>query len=206
MPNWCRQYRVIDYLNDSTADAIDFKRKHKATDTINVLMPNCICLEFCTKQPDRAIEVGESLLDFLNNQPQLQDAFQSYKQQLLTESQVYHSQIEMLDAVSRNLYLQNEGKQQVAAEAWTSSFIVGKRELILLTPQIRELLWEASVVDEYLVRCTAPLTTDGFVVIAKPVNNRVKVLIWMLIFGYFCGCVVALMFAKRKEIAEWLKD
>lgn len=199
-------YRVIDYLNDSTADAVDFKRRHQPTDTINVLMSNCICLEFCTKQPDRAIEVGESLLDFLNNQPLMQDAFQSYKQQLLTESQIYHSQIEMLDTVSRNFYMQHAGKKQVAAEPWTSSLVVGKRELVMLTPQIKELLVEASLVDKSLVRCTAPLTTDGFVVVAKPVNGRVKVLIWALILGYFFGCAVALLFARRKEIAVWLHD
>ena len=45
-------FRVIDCLDNGTADFIDFKHKIKATDTVNVIMQDRICIQFRIKQRD----------------------------------------------------------------------------------------------------------------------------------------------------------
>ena len=43
-------YRVIDCLNDSIADYVDFKHKSAPTDTVRVQMADRLCLQFRVKQ------------------------------------------------------------------------------------------------------------------------------------------------------------
>ena len=62
-------YYVIDYLNDSTPDMVDFKNSHPLDDTLNVKMRNRIYFRIITKNIDQIPQVQKALLNFFNSNP-----------------------------------------------------------------------------------------------------------------------------------------
>ena len=49
-------YHIIDCLDDGVADLIDFKRRTSASDTVNVVMQDRLCLQFRIKERNKFID------------------------------------------------------------------------------------------------------------------------------------------------------
>ena len=84
-------YRVIDCLDDGFADYIDFKRKSKPFDTLNVQMQDRLCLQFRMKKRDMYAlpQIEQALLDYLNSNAPMQKSYATYLTNLQDEVDFY---------------------------------------------------------------------------------------------------------------------
>ena len=198
-------FDVIDFLNDSTADRVDYKRKHKLTDTLNVVMPNVICIRFRTKRPQNVPVVGEHLINYLNSNPALQAAFEKKKALMERKAVFCHDQLEKLDSLTTSFYFEQGGSAQ-AQMKWGSGMVLGRREIKLITPEIMEMYNITEQVDHELSRCTAPVVVEqAFTTCPKAINGRGKCTVIGLFIGYILGCLIALAVKRRENIKEWYK-
>ena len=199
-------FDIIDYLNDSTADRVDYKHKHKLTDTLNVIMPNVICIRFRTKRPDNVPVVGEHLIAYLNSNPSLQASFEKKKALLERKSEFCHSQLEKLDSLTTAFYFEQGGSAH-AQMKWGNGMVLGRREIKLFTSEIMDFYNTTEQVDRELALCTAPVVLEqAFTTIPKAVNGRMKCTVIGLIIGYVLGCLIALAVKRRKDIREWMTE
>ncbi|MBR1809322.1 MAG: hypothetical protein IJ776_08045 [Paludibacteraceae bacterium] len=198
-------FEVIDFLNDSTADMVDYRHKHDVTDTINVVMPNVMCLRFRTKRPDNVPVVGEHILAYLNSNPSLQASFEKKRALQERKVQFCHDQLEKLDSLTSAFYFEQGGAAQ-AQMKWGNGMVLGRREIKLFTPEIMEFYNTTEHADRELAMCTAPVVAQqAFTTIPRALNGRLKCTLIALITGYILGCLIALALKRRKEIAEWYR-
>lgn len=200
-------FNVIDYLNDSTADAVDYRHKHKPTDTTNVFMPNVLCLQFRTKRPDMVPVIGEHILAYLNNNNNFQAAFEKKRALLERKSLFCHDQIEKLDSLTSAFYFQQAAGGAQMQFRWGEGMIMGKREIELFVGQILDFYNQTERVDRELTRCTAPVVTQqAFITCPKAVNGPIKCTAIGLIVGYVIACLVAFAVHRRRELKDWYND
>ena len=198
-------FNVIDFLSDSTLDVVDYRRKHKMTDTLNMVMPNAICIRFRTKRPDNVPVVGQHIIDFLNSNPSLQAAYERKHATLERKAKFCHDQLEKLDSLTSAFYFEQGGAAQ-AQMKWGSGMVLGRREIKLINTEILDMYKMTDQVDRELSHCTAPVVIQqAFTINPKAVNGRIKCTILGLMIGYILGCLVALAIKRRKEIREWYK-
>lgn len=198
-------FNVIDFLNDSTIDQIDYKRKHKLTDTVNVIMPNVLCLRFRTKHPELVPVVGEKIISYLNSNASLQASFA--KKHALQERKVKfcHDQIEKLDSLTSAFYFEQGGAAQ-AQMKWGNGMVLGRREIKLFTDEILCFYNKTEMAERELARCTAPVVLQQpFTTDPDAVNGRLKCTFIGLVLGYIFGCLIALAVKRRKQLKEWYK-
>ena len=199
-------YNVVDYLNDSTADMVDYRHKHKPSDTINVYRQNVVCLRFRTKRPDNVPVVGEHIINYLNSNPSLQASY--LKKRALQERKVQfcHDQLEKLDSLTSAFYFGQGGTSQMQFK-WGDGMVLGKREIKLFTPEIMEFYRTAEQADRELALCTAPVVAQQpFTTIPRAINGRLLCSVIGILVGYIIGCLIALAVKRRKDIQEWYKD
>ncbi len=202
-----RTFPVIDFKNDSIADAVDFRLKHNIADTVNVLMSNYLYLEFRTKRPQDAQAIGAAVVNYLNAQPELQRHYQAERAILERESQFCHAQIERLDSFTTAFYFEQGGHNQVQYNRWSSALVVGEREVTLLHPEIIRLIRDTKRVDYELAQATAPVVpVSKFVLHPKALNNRLGCLIVGCLLGYLLGCLAAYTWKRRKDLCEWVRS
>lgn len=196
-------FNVIDYLNDSTADVVDYKRKHKLTDTVNVVMNNVLCLSFRTKRPDLVPIVGEHILAYLNNNPTLQASFAKRKALLERKSQFCHDQLEKLDSLTSVFYFEQTGSNQVQMKMG-DGMILGRREIKLFTSNIINFYNATDYADRELALCTAPVVAQQpFTINPRAVNGRIKCTLLGFLIGYVFACLIAFAVKRREDIKQW---
>lgn len=202
-----KTFDVIDYQNDSTVDFVDYKRKHKLTDTVNVVMRDVICLQFRTKHPDLAPIVGEHIIAYLNNNSNFQASYEKKRALLERKSLFCHDQLEKLDSLTSAFYFQHAATGGQMQLRWGEGMIMGKREIELFTDDILEFYNETEKVDRELTRCTAPVTVhQPFTICPKAINGPIKCTIIALLLGYIIACLTALMIHRRHELKDWYND
>ncbi len=198
-------FNVIDYLNDSTVDEIDYKNKHKLTDTVNVVMNNVLCLQFQTKHPENVQVVGDKLLAYLNTNPSLVASYE--KKHALMERKVKfcHDQLEKLDSLTTAFYFEQGGDAQ-AQMRWGNGMVLGRREIKLFTGDIMDFYNSTEKADRELAMCYAPVVMQQhFTICPRAINNRILCTFIGLLAGYILGCLIALAVYRRKELQKWYK-
>ena len=201
-----KTFPVIDYRHDGTADVVDYKRKHKLSDTVDVVMDNCICLQFRTKRPQYAALVGEAIVNYMNRQESAQSAYEAYLNIIKSESAFYHSQMRQLDSIAAAYYYADMSSQQMVREHEYSQVMIGRREMRMLTPEMKKLVAQAQMVDYKLSRATAPVVSEtGFVVSPKPDNTLAKSLLCALLLGYIADVLLLYIVSRWKEFVAWVK-
>lgn len=199
-------FYVIDCLHDSVADYIDYKHKSSATDTVNVRMPNRLCLQFQTKNPLAGERIGNAVVAYLNSVPQLQQAFEHKRAILERKVEFSRNQVEKLDSLTSAFYFKQGTGQQAQAALWEKGFVLGRREIKLFTGAIYQEINRYMKEDYELMLCTAPVVVeDHFIVSPSPVNGRIKLNVLGLIIGWVLGCILAALIEQRKNIIDWLK-
>lgn len=197
---------VIDYKNDSTADVVDFRNKHNLSDTTDVVMPNYLYLQFRTRRPQQAQEIGKVILSYLNNHTSLQRAYENYVRTLQREAVFCRTQIEILDSLTTAFYFEQGTGQQIQRDIRMSALVVGEREINLLHEEILQLIAHTKKTEYELSTATAPVVTvSDFTIDPRPVNGRLKCLLVALLCGYVTGCISAWTIEEKKRIALWLK-
>ena len=198
-------FPVIDSRRDSVADYVDFKRKAKFSDTINVVMASRINLQFRTKQPDMVPQVETAIVNYLNSNTAFQAAYETKLATLQREYRFCHEQIEKADSLSTAFYFDQGANKALMYDRW--ELLVGTRQIELVHPQIISLFRYTKKVDKELALATAPVVLEqGFVINAKPINGWKKWTVIGLVAGYLLGCLMALIIDRRKAIFAWLSQ
>ena len=200
-------FPVVDYNRNRTVDQIDYSRRHKLSDSINILMPNYLMIRLRMRKPQDLPILNEAVFAYLNGLPGMQEAFEAHRNILTDKSAFYHKQLLKMDSIASAFYFKGVPDEQIGKERnWSSSpLTVGRKEMRMLTPQMEQLAKLAEQTDYELTRCTAPVTaTVGFTVDPVPQKGRLSFVLLYLFAGYVAGCVSAYGVKRRKELRAWL--
>ena len=176
-----KTFRVIDALDDGTADFIDFKHKIKLTDTLNVPMKDRLCIQFCIKTRDMALvpEIEQALLATLN------------------------SNAVKLDSLTSAYYFQNTLPTNANDHG---VYFSGDRRVRLFLNEIYKQQEHMKLMDYRLQLATAPVVLENhFAVDPKPKIGRLTCMILFFLMGWIGACLLAGLIDRRKEISAWLK-
>ena len=204
-------YRVIDCLNDGTADFIDFKHKIKATDTVQVQMKDRLCLQFRVKLQDiqQIPAIEQAMLELLNNDPVLQQSYETYLRNLREEVAFNHRQAQKLDSLTSQYYFFNPAlsQQEVIGRSQGGFNFYGDRRVRLFLEDIYKQHEYMQRMDYRLQLATDPVTLENhFRVDPKPVNGRRKYVLLFGILAWCAGCGIAELIDRRKAICAWMKQ
>jgi len=202
-------YRVIDCLNDSVADYVDFKDKSDPTDTVRVQMSDRLCLQFLIKQRNMKLipEVEKEVLCWLNANDAMQQSYATYVRDMSYKVAFNHSQAQKLDSLTDHYYFHAHHGEQPLTGIASGVVWVGDWRVHLFLDEIYSHLKRTEIMDQRIQLATAPVVLENhFAVDPKPVNGRLKFLFAFLLLGWIGGCVLAELIDKRKTISAWLKQ
>lgn len=206
--NTFQSFRVIDCLDDETADYIDFKNKSSNTDTVRVQMQDRLCLQFRVKLCRFHIipTVEKAMLDYFNSNEVLQQAYATYVDNLREEAAFNHRQAQKLDSLTSCYYYQSASSTMPSVYTGNGVAFYGERKIKLFLDEIYEQHAHMQRVDHRLQLATAPVTLENhFTVDPSPVNGRRKYMVLFFLLGWCAACALAELIDKRKEIITWLK-
>lgn len=201
-------FRVVDCLDDSIADYIDFKRSSSATDTVKVQMQDRLCLQFRIKARDLHLLPGieQEVLGWLNANPAMLRSYGTYMHNLRAEVAFNHSQAQKLDSLTNEYYFHNHLGEQPLTGISNGFMWVGDWRVHLFLGEIYSQHARTERMDQRMQMATAPITLENhFAVDPEPVNGRLKVLVLFFLFSWAFGCGIAEIIDKRKAIISWLK-
>ena len=200
-------FPVIDFRHDSVPDMIDYKRSHKRSDTLDIVMDNRIAVRFRTKNINSVPTVQQNLLQYLNSQPQIQAAFEAKKADIERYAEFCRAQTEVLDSFIVEFYFNQGTGCQNKVRPWSPGLVVGSREVQAMHNDMFELLERRKQVTHELSLMTAPVVLDSnFALNPEPVRNPH---IWRILFmlaGWIAGAVLAWLIEDRKNILAWLRS
>ena len=200
-------FPVIDFRHDSVPDMIDYKRSHKRSDTLDIVMDNRIAVRFRTKNINSVPTVQQNLLQYLNSQPQIQAAFEAKKADIERFAEFCRVQTEVLDSFIVEFYFNQGTGSQNKVRPWSPGLVVGSREVQAMHNDMFELLERRKQVTHELSQMTAPVVLDSnFALNPAPVRNPH---IWRILFmlaGWIAGAVLAWLIEDRKNILAWLRS
>ena len=200
-------FPVIDFRHDSVPDMIDYKRSHKRSDTLDIVMDNRIAVRFRTKNINSVPTVQQNLLKYLNSQPQIQAAFEAKKADIERYAEFCRVQTEVLDSFITEFYFNQGISTQTKVRAWSPGLVVGSREVQVMHNDMFELMERRKQVTHELSLMTAPVVLDSnFALNPEPVRNPH---IWRILFmlaGWIAGAVLAWLIEDRKNILAWLRS
>ena len=202
-------YRVVDCLNDSVADYIDFHHHSSATDTVKVQMQDRLCLQFRIKARDMHLLPGieQELLAWLNSSPALQRSYETYLRNLQSDVAFNHSQVQKLDSLTDQYYFHNHLGSEPLTGISNGVVWVGDWRVHLFLTAIYSHQSRTNKMDQRLQLAAAPVTLENhFAADPSPVNGRWKFLFLFVLLGWIGGCVIAEIIDKRKAIVSWLKQ
>lgn len=201
-------YDVIDCLADSIPDYVDYTGKISYTDTLTLHMHDRIAIRMRVRNINNVPEIEKALLRYLNEQPELIRAYETYKSNLELNAAFCHSQMEKLDSLTSSFYFHEGAGEQarLSVQRATTSFIVGDRRIRLFLGEIRSHIHDMQYVDQKLAQATAPIVMEGHLTIwPKALNGPLRTSAKSLIFGWIVGCLLAALIEQRKQIIAWLK-
>ncbi len=200
-------YGVIDFQRDSIPDVVDKKNKHDLSDTVTIIMPDYLYLSFQTKAPQEAQIIGQAVINYLNNNAELQAAHVAHKNVLQRKVDFFRTQIDKLDSLTTTFYFEQTGKGQVKYNRWSSALVIGDRRIELLHPDILMLIRDREFAEKQFTMAKNPVVPMGqFVVDPHPINGPIKCSILGLLLGYIVGCICAFAWKRRKHFTQWLKE
>lgn len=200
-------FPVIDFRHDSVPDMIDYKRSHKRSDTLDIVMDNRIAVRFRTKNINSVPTIQQNLLQYLNSQPQIQAAFEAKKADIERFAEFCRVQTEVLDSFIVEFYFNQGTGSQNKVRPWSPGLVVGSREVQAMHNDMFELLERRKQVTHELSLMTAPVVLDSnFALNPEPVRNPH---IWRILFmlaGWIAGTILAWLIEDRKNILAWLRS
>lgn len=201
-------YRVIDCLHDGDADYIDFKRRSKPYDTLNVQMNDRLNLQFRLKarDMDRLPAIEQGILAYLNSNEAMQQSYAGYLTNLREEVRFNHAQAQKLDSLTSAYYFYNASSAQPMNYSGNGVNFYGDRKIRLFLEEIYKQQRHMQQGDYRLQLATAPVVLENhFTADPRPVNGRMKCVVLLLLLGWAGGCLIAEIIDKRKALSAWLK-
>ena len=201
-------FNIVDALGDGTANYVDFKRKSNPTDTVKVQMQDRVNIQFRVQAANMenipAIEAA--LLDYLNSNEALQQAYEVYLKNLREEVAFNHRQALKLDSLTSNYYYGSALSANPMTNAEGGVYFNSDRKVRLFLKDIYAQHQRLQLWDYKLQLATAPVVLENhFAVDSKPVMTRTKGVLIFFLLAWIGSCIVAELIDRRKTICAWLK-
>lgn len=192
-------FRVIDYKRDSIPDVVDFSGGHSPSDTVDVLMDNYLYMRLTTVGTKFSKEIGDAVLNFINNNPRVQIDHSTMIKSLEEEIIIADKEILRLDSLAKKKYFE-ESKANVKFE--NNQLLVGNHYTQLF---YRDLLYIQDVkakAERKLEKAREPVVVaSGLIIDPQPKNGRVK----NGVTGLLVGLLLSIVFGFVIEnIKKWI--
>ena len=196
-------FRVIDNLNDGTADYIDWSHSNNGTDTLRVQMRDRLVLQFECRNLAAVENIEKGIMAYLNGKQQFIDEYSAYKAHKERQLFFDQMQIEKLDTLTSRMYSQ-AGHPQIQSSTW--DLTMGKQEITLPIEDIEEYFDRKLLRDRRYMLCSAPVTLqDRFIADGNPINNRRKVLAIAIVAALILGSGLGYAIENFKRFMTFLK-
>lgn len=197
-------FYVIDNLNDSTPDHVDFKNKHDLTDTLNVRMRNYLYFRFRTKRIDKVEEIEQGLMHYFNTHPTMVAWNELHRQNLHDVVNMYTQQILYLDSLSKRAYLEDPVHAKLTLHQ--NTLIIGEQKKQFFHEEISYLQHLLEGQELALTCDSLPLYFPGHLsIMPRPINGRIKTLVLALMGAYALSLLIAAGWKYRKSIFDYLR-
>lgn len=201
-------FYVVDALNDSVADYVDYKHKSNPTDTVKVQMKDRLAIQFHMKYRNLALlpEVEKQLLQFLNADEAMQKSYALYVKNLARELQFNHDQVEKLDSLTSMYYFYTVPGLTPEIAVREGVVMTGDKKVHLFLDDLYAQQVRTERMDYRASFVTAPVTLENHLVVnPKAINGRRTMLPLFAIAGWLVGCCIAALIEQRKRIISWLR-
>lgn len=199
-----KSFFVIDFLNDSTPDMVDFSYSHDLTDTLNIRSRKYLYMQIRTKNIKEIDTLGSSIIRFLNQNEILQRAYISQKRDLEELIESCNKQIGILDSLSKQSLKRVEQIQQV--QFINNTLVVGEQRIQLYHNELILLTNRRNSFNAQLVKLSDPIVVpSGFIVDPEPINSRKRNCIMGLVLGALLGILIAFVEKNFKQMMAFLR-
>jgi hypothetical protein len=198
-----KSYYMIDYKKDSIPDVVDFKDNHSLKDTVNIRQYNRLYFRLITKNINQIPIVQNAILNYLNSNPILHAEFKSKRENLIESIRMCNIQIQRIDSMSKINYFKEENNQVYVEDR---GVVMGGRLGKHL--YFKDLVYIEKVKAKFqsqLDCCNQAVEIPtGFIVDSKPVNGKVKYIIYALFISLGISSVVSLLIENKNKIKNYL--
>ena len=199
-----RYYQVIDFLNDSIADVIDLHNRANLTDTLNRCMSDRLGIRIYLKGSTDFRPYYRGLVNYFNKNKDIARIDSASKMMIAERIAFCDKELQRLDKFSDYDYF--EGSDRSAARISKKGEIrIESTRKQLYYIDMRDLLREKN----YLTNIYASNKNVINVLSENPaldIRPRWHYVVVFAVAGYIFGIILALMFKRRKQIWNYIKD
>ena len=199
-----RYYQVIDFLNDSIADVIDIKNRANMSDTLNRCMLDHLGIRIYLKSSTDFQPYYNGLVNYFNKNQNIVRVDSVSKAMLAERIAFCNRELERLDKFSDYDYFEGSTRGTANISRKGEIRIEAARKQLYYV-DMRDLLKEKN----YLTTFAAANKNVINLISENPtldVRPRWQFMVVFGIAGYILGLILALMFKRRKQIWNYIKD
>jgi len=197
-------FYVIDFLNDSTPDMVDFRNRHSWKDTLNVRMPNRLHFRIRTRNVHQIPVFEEAFLNFFNTHTRLVNEFEVKKRNLAQEIGILNSELLRLDSLADVSYFRFPEMQ---VQLHRNTLLVGEQEKQLLYEDFSAVQRRKTVRELEFASFTAPVVLPtGFIVSPHPEKGRIGFMMTYFFIGLVISILLSLFIEHRKSVFNYLSS
>lgn len=197
-------FNVIDYKTDSVPDKVDFDNKHSLSDTVNVRMRDYVYIRLKMHGMDHAQEVGESVLNYLNNNEAIKAEYETWKKTLEQKIFVAYKEAKRIDSVANIKYFE-ETKPNIRFD--NNRLLIGNQQTQLFYGDMFYLHKNITESEGKLAEAKTPIVVpSGFIINPNATNGRVKKGVEGLIVGFVLSILLAFFLENYKKWIKYLNN
>jgi len=199
-----RYYQVIDYLNDSIADVIDLKHQASLADTVNPCMTDHLGIRIYLKGSTDFRPYYQGLVNYFNKNKDIVRVDSASKAMIAERIAFCNNELERLDKLSDYDYFEGSDRGTISISK-KGEFRLETVRKQLYYIDMRNLLKEKN----YLTNIATSNKNVVNLLSENPtidIHPRWKFMIIFGSIGYVFGVILALMFKRRKQIWNYLKE
>ena len=197
-----KHFDVIDYLDDKTANKVDFKRNHDLTDTTNVVMNNKVFLQLITKSPNQLKLVHDAMLNYFNSNPYLIAEYEFNIKSQINAVALIDKEMNRIDSMATLSYFRNEKRTDIGLEG--NKMVIGEQKKPIYSKELIELTDHRHFRQNLIDTNKQPVYTTSEFIVSGPINDRVRYLAFGLVFGVIAGLISAFVIDNRQCIKNYL--
>jgi len=200
-----RHYQVIDFLNDSIADIIDLKNKVNLADTLNRCMLDHLGIRIYLKGSNDFSPFYKGLVNYFNKHSEIARVDSASKAMLFERIAFCNKELERLDKFSDYDYFGEYTRESVKFNLKKGDIRLEPSRKQLYYIDMLNLLKEKSYLTTF---AAANKNVINFLSENPSIDIRPR---WHFVAvfgvaGYILGLILAIMFKRRKQIWNYLKD
>jgi len=200
-----RYYQVIDFLNDSIPDIIDLKNKVNLSDTISPCMTDHLGIKIYLKGSTDFRPYYQGLVNYFNKNQSIARVDSASKAMIAERIAFCNNELERLDKFSDYDYFGGETRESVKLNFRNRDIRLEPSRKQLYYVDMRDLLKEKNYLTTFAAsnKNVINFLSENPTIDIRP---RWQLMIVFCVAGYIFSSILALMFKRRKQIWNYLKD